>query len=164
LPDTAPTTRAPRGQMLCPACNGDSFTERSSFKTASEPLLGAESAAVMIDLMTCRRCGADIPAVRGRRRYALVGSEKLASIVADLEQAKRTNSEMEALVDTMAKRSQSLDREIMREKARGEVSVMEARVASLEAQNGDLERRKARLVRTIQLMAARPPAVKSPVD
>ena len=164
MPQTTPPKRPARSQgsaagaLICPSCNGDSFAERSSFKTTSEPLMGAASANVVVDLMSCTRCGADLPAVRGRRHYALVGKEKLATLIADLEEAKRINSEVERLIDTMAKRSQSLSVEIERTRARGEISVMEERVAALEAETNGLEGKRDRLAKTLELMAARMPA------
>jgi hypothetical protein len=144
--------------MLCPSCNGDSFSERSSFKTASEPLLGSASYAVTVDLMSCSRCGADLPAVRGRRNYTLVTDKKLSALVADLDEAKRINAEMQTLLDTMAARSQRLVAEVERCRAEGEISVIKERVAGLEAQTDGLEGRRARLAKTLELMAARIPA------
>ncbi|HVC27393.1 MAG TPA: hypothetical protein VND40_04460, partial [Nitrososphaerales archaeon] len=90
-----PTRSLGSGSLLCPSCSGDSFVERSSFKTASEPVLGAASTSVTIDLMNCKRCGADMPAVRGRRNYTLISDKKLSAFLADLEEAQRTNSEMQ---------------------------------------------------------------------
>jgi hypothetical protein len=133
--------------LLCPNCNGDSFAEGSSFKTASEPILGTASSPVIVDLMSCKRCGADIPAVRGRRNYMLVGDNKLI------------NSEMQGLFDTMARRSQSLSAEIERSRKEGELLVMEAKVAALKAQTDSLEGRKARLAKTMAIIASRAAAV-----
>jgi len=157
LPQTTPSRRP--ASLLCPSCNGDSFAERSSFKTASEPILGTESSPVMVDLMSCKRCGADIPAVRGRRNYMLVGDKKLSALLADLEEAQRINSEMEALIDTMTKRSRSLSAEIERCKEEGEVSFMEVRAAALKAETDGLEARRARLAKTLELVASRAAAV-----
>lgn len=157
MPQTTPSKRNASG-LLCPNCNGDSFAERSSFKTASEPLLGAASTTVVVDLMSCKRCGADIPAVRGRRNYTLVSDKKLSALVADLEEAQRINSEMQGLIDAMAKRSQSLVAEIERCKAEGEISVMKVKVAALEAETDGLEQRRARLAETLEVVASRIPA------
>ena len=143
------------GGLICPSCSGNEFSERSSFKTTSEPVMGAESTGVTVDLMNCKRCGADLPAVRGRRRYSLVGKERLTTLVADLEEARRVNSEMETLIDTMAKRSQALITETERSRARGEVSVMQAKVSALEAETDGLEARRDRLAKTVAQMAAR---------
>jgi hypothetical protein len=145
--------------LLCPNCNGDSFAEGSSFKTASEPILGTASSPVIVDLMSCKRCGADIPAVRGRRNYMLVGDNKLSALLADLEEAQRINSEMQGLFDTMARRSQSLSAEIERSRKEGELLVMEAKVAALKAQTDSLEGRKARLAKTMAIIASRAAAV-----
>jgi hypothetical protein len=145
--------------MLCPNCNGDSFAERSSFKTASEPILGTASSPVIVDLMNCRRCGADIPAVRGKRNYLLVGDNKLSALLADLEEAQRVNSEMQGVIDKMARRSQSLSAEIERSRKEGELLVMEAKVAALKAQTDSLEGRKARLAKTLETMASSATAV-----
>jgi len=158
LPQTTPSKR-PASGLLCPNCNGDSFAERSSFKTASEPILGSASAAVIVDLMSCKRCGADIPAVRGKRNYMLVGDKKLSALLADLEEAQRNNSEMQGLIDTMARRSQGLSAEIQRSRNEGELLVMEAKVAALKAQTDSLEGRKARLAKTLEMVASRAPAV-----
>lgn len=142
------------GSLLCPSCGGDNFAERSSFKTASEPLLGAASSTVVVDLMNCKRCGTDFPTVRGRRRYTLVGREKLSALLSDLEEVTRRNSEVQGLVDTMARRSQGLSAEIERSKARAEISVMEARVAALEASTAGLEARRDRLARVLEVVAS----------
>lgn len=144
--------------LVCPSCQGAEFSERSSFKTTSEPLLGAEATSVIVDLMTCKRCGADLPAVRGRKRYSLVGSERLAAIVADLEEARRRSAEMEGLIVTMTRRSQSIEVEIERSRAKGEVDVLEQRVASLESETAGLQGRRDQLVRTLELVAAKIPA------
>ena len=157
-PSKLPTSRLGAGGMVCPSCNGDSFTERSSFKTASEPILGSASSGVIIDLMNCTRCGADIPAVRGRRSYTLITDKKLSALVADFEEAQRINSEMNGLLDTMARRSQSLSEEIERCRALGEASVMEERVAALKAETDGLEERRARLAKAVECIAARMPA------
>lgn len=157
MPQTAPSRRP--AALLCPNCNGDSFAERSSFKTASEPILGSTSSPVIVDLMSCKRCGADIPAVRGKRNYMLVGDKKLSSLLADLEEAQRINSEMQNLIDTMARRSQSLSAEIERSRKEGELLVMEAKVAALKAQTESLEGRRARLARTLETVASRAPVV-----
>jgi hypothetical protein len=145
------------GGLVCPSCNGDSFSERSSFKTASEPVLGAASTSVIIDLLSCKRCGADLPAVRGKRNYTLVTEKKLTALVADLEEAMRTNSEMQGLVEALAKRSQSLGAEIERSRVEGEASVLEARVAALASETDGLQGRRARLAKTLELMASRIP-------
>ncbi len=164
MPNALPPERPRRslgsgpGGLVCPSCNGESFSERSSFKTTSEPLSGVASTNVVVDLMSCKRCGVDFPAVRGRRRYALVGSEKLAALISDLEEAKRINSEMQGLFDTMARRSQSLGAEIERCKVNGEVSVIEARIAALESETSGLEGKRDRLARTVELIASRRPA------
>jgi hypothetical protein len=164
LPDATPSRLPTRtltpgaGGLVCPGCNGDSFTERSSFKTASEPLLGSASTTVTVDLMSCKRCGADIPAVRGRRSYNLLSDKRLSALLADLEEAQRVNSEMEGLLDALEDRSRRLSAEIERCKEEGVVSVIEAKVAGLEAETEGLEVRRERLARTLELMAARVPA------
>ena len=158
MPNTTAPKRPARSQgpggLLCPSCNGESFSERSSFKTASEPILGAAGSSVVVGLLNCPRCGTDFPAVRGRRHYALVGQEKLAALLADLEEARRVNSEMQGLLDSMARRSQSLGAEIERCRAAGEVSVMEARVAALESQTEGLAARRDRQAKTQQIVAS----------
>ena len=164
MPETTPPKLPTRrlgpgaGGLVCPSCNGDSFNERSSFKTGSEPILGSASNDVIVDLMSCTRCGADIPAVRGRRSYTLVTDKKLSALVADLDEAKRINSEMQALIDTMARRSHSLVAEIERCRAEGEISVMKERVTALEAVTDGLEERRARLAKALEIVASRIPA------
>ena len=159
MPDAAPSKRPSRNQqMLCPRCNGDSFTEHSSFKTSSEPLLGAASANVIIDLMSCKRCGTDIPAVRGKKQFALVSKEKLASLVAELQEAQQVNSEIQSKLQVMEKRSASLDADIVRCRAEGEVTVLEEKVAGLETANNSLEATRARLAETLRVLDSRIPA------
>jgi hypothetical protein len=162
VPQTTPSKLPNRSLgargMVCPSCSGDSFNERGSFKTASEPLLGSASTAVIVDLMNCRRCGADIPAVRGRRSFTLVPDKKLSAILADLEEAQRVNSEMQGLADKMTRRSAGLSAEIERCMAQGEVSVMEERVASLKQETDGLEETRARLAKALELVASRIPS------
>ena len=160
MPSTLPQRSQGTGasDLLCPSCKGDDFTERSSFSTTSEPVLGTVSAKVIVDLMSCKRCGADLPAVRGRRRYTLVSQKKLSALLADLEEAQRTNLEVQGLVDTLARRSETLSAEIERCRADGEISVIEERIVALEEQNDGLEERRARLAKTLDLMASRIPA------
>lgn len=154
-----PTRSLGRGSALvCPSCQGVDFVERSSFKTASEPVLGAASTGVIIDLMNCKRCGADLPAVRGRRSYTLISDKKLTGFLADLEEAQRINNELQALVDKTARRSHALGAEIERCKAQGEIKVMKERVAALEAETDGLEGRRARLAEVLESIATRMPA------
>jgi hypothetical protein len=160
LAPTTPSRRAATAAaLLCPTCNGDSFAERSSFKTATERLLGASSVNVIIDLMSCDRCGENLPAVRGKRRFALLKEERLTALLADLDEAKRVNSEMQGVLDAMTRRSQSLSAEVERCRAEGETSVMETRAAALEMETDGLEGRRARLAKTLELMASRVPIV-----
>lgn len=142
------------GPLLCPGCNGNQFSERSSFKTASEPVLGAPSIGVEIDLMNCARCGVEFPAVRGRRLYALVAPDKLQSLLADLEQAKRTNAEMERLLATMTRRSQGIEAQIADAKDAGTISVLQAKVARMESETRGLEERRDRLAQALESVAA----------
>jgi hypothetical protein len=164
LPQEAPSKLPTRGigagsrGLVCPSCGGDGFVERSSFKTDTESVLGSASTTVVIDLMNCTRCGADMPAVRGRRSYALVGEKKLSSILAELEEAQRTNSEMQALADKMSRRSQGLSRDIERCRAEGEVSVMTTRVAALEEETDGLQETRERLAKVLESIASRIPA------
>jgi len=144
--------------MLCPSCNGDNFTERSSFKTASEPVFDAPSTGVIIDLMSCKRCGMDLPAVRGKRRYTLVSQEKLTVLFSDLDEAKRVNSDKQGLLDAMAKRFQSLSAEIEKSRAAGELSVIGARVSALGAQTHSMDERRARLAEALEFLASKIPA------
>ena len=144
--------------MLCPRCNGDRFTERSSFRTSSEPLLGTVSAPIIIDLMSCERCGTDIPAVRGRRQFSLVSKEKLSTLLADLQEAQRVNSEMQGKLHVMERRSASLGAEIDRCREDGEVTVLEQRVAGMEIHNDSLEATRARLAETLRALDSGIPA------
>jgi hypothetical protein len=157
-PPKLPTRGLGSGPMLCPSCNGDSFTERSSFKTASEPVFDAPSTGVTIDLMSCKRCGLDIPAVRGRRHYTLVSHEKLAALFSDLDDAKRVNSDMERLLGAKAKRLQGLSAETEECREAGELSVLGARVSALEAQTRRMEERRARLAGALEFLSSKIPA------
>jgi hypothetical protein len=141
--------------MPCPNCNGGGLTERSSFKAVAEPVEGASPTMVTVDLMGCERCGISFPSIRGRRKYTLVPPQKLSSLVAELEEAKRCNSEMLGNVKTMERRSRSLAAEIEEFKVRSEVSSLERRVGSLESENEGLELRRTRLREAIELIASR---------
>jgi hypothetical protein len=98
--------------MPCPNCNGGSLTERSSFKAVAEPVEGAAPTTVTVDLMGCERCAINFPSIRGRRKYTLVPPEKLSGLMAELEEARRRNSEMLGNVKLVEKRSRSLAAEI----------------------------------------------------
>jgi hypothetical protein len=158
LPAHSPS-RGAGGGLLCPGCNGDSFTEKTSFTTTSEPLLGAVSANVVIDLMSCQRCGIDLPAVRGKRRYALLSEKKLSSIVADLEEAQRINLQNQGLVEMMDRRFQHINVEIERRRAEEEISILEAKIAGLEAETDGMESSRARLAAMLDTIATTIPAV-----
>lgn len=164
MPNETPSKRPFRNQgpgadsLLCPTCNGDSLSERSSFRTTSEPVLGTASVNVIVDLMSCKRCGAELPAVRGRRRFALVSEEKLSALLADLEETQRANSEMNGLVDSLTRRAQTLGAEIETCRAEGDISVIEEKVTALEAETDSMEVRRARLAKTLALMASKIPS------
>lgn len=144
--------------MLCPSCNGDDLTERTSLRSTSEPLSGAVAKAVVIDLMSCRRCGAEVPTVRGKRRYELVPKGKLSGLLTELEEARQKNSVVLEQLDGTMKRSQSLAAEIERLNAQGEVTIMEERVAKLEYETKGLEGRRAKLREAVDLIASKIPA------
>jgi predicted RNase H-like nuclease (RuvC/YqgF family) len=144
--------------LLCPTCSGDNFSERTAFKTVSEPLLGSPSASVVVDIKNCNRCGVDVPTVRGKRQYALLSEKRLSALVADLEEAQRINSEMQGLLDTMEKRSQSLLAEVERCRADGEMSAIEEKITALEEETEGLDERRARLAEILDMLASRAPA------
>jgi len=140
--------------MPCPNCNGDSLTERSSFKTVTEAIEGAAPTTVTVDLMSCERCAINFPSIRGRKKYTLVPPEKLSSLVAELEEARQRNAEMLGNVRLMEKRSHGLAAEIEEFKIGSEISSMERRIAALESDNKGLELRRTRLREAIDLMAS----------
>jgi|HubBroStandDraft_6_1064221.scaffolds.fasta_scaffold107031_3 hypothetical protein len=141
--------------MPCPNCNGAGLTERSSFKAIAEPIEGAAPTTVAVDLMGCERCGITFPSIRGRRKYTLVPPEKLSSLMAELQEARRRNSEMLGNVKLVEKRSHSLAAEIEEFKLQSEISSLERRVGSLESENKGLELRRARLREVLELTASR---------
>jgi hypothetical protein len=141
--------------MPCPNCNGSGLTERSSFKAVAEPVEGASPTMVTVDLMGCERCGISFPSIRGRRKYTLVPPQKLSSLMAELEETKRRNSEMLGSVKLIEKRSRSLTAEIEEFKVRSEISSLETKVGSLESENEGLELRRTRLREAIELIASR---------
>jgi chromosome segregation ATPase len=75
--------------------------------------------------------------------------------MAELEEAKRCNSEMLGSVKMMERRSRSLAAEIQEFKVRSEISSLERRVGSLESENEGLELRRTRLREAIELIASR---------
>jgi hypothetical protein len=143
--------------MLCPSCKGDGLAETSSFKTTTEPAAHAGSTTVFVDLMSCKRCGAEFPMVRGKRRYILVPKRKWSDTLAELAEARQTESQVLEQLEGMNRRSQRLAAEIERVKARGEVSIMEGRVASMESVTKGLEGRRDRLKEAVSLIASRIP-------
>lgn len=148
-------TPAPAASKLaCPKCGEADFAERASFKTTTEALMGAPSVGVIVDLMNCKRCGFDLPTVRGRRRYMLVEDAKLAGLQADLEDERRRSASAEEQVVMLEKRAKRMELEIERTRARGEVSVIEERVAALESETAAMEERKAKLSSVVNLMAS----------
>lgn len=153
-----PSRQPPRPatqDLVCPKCGEGSFAERASFKAASEPLMGAQSASVVVDLMSCKHCGFDLPAVRGRRRFALVQSERLSRMLAELDEERRRCAEIQGVLDGMARQSQRLEVEIERSRVRGEISVIEGRVTALESETVALEATRARLAVAVTLVASR---------
>ena len=140
--------------MPCPNCNSGSLTERSSFKTVAEPIEGAAPTAVTVDIMSCEQCAFNFPSIRGRKKYTLVPPDKLSSLMADLEEARRQNSEMLGSLKLMEKRSHSLAAEIEAFKLRSEISSLENRIGTLESENKGLELRRTRLREAIELIAS----------
>ncbi len=161
MPDTVPPKQAARnrvpGGLLCLSCNGGSFSLKRSFQTATEPLTGSASSVVIVDLLSCNDCGAELPTVRGKRRYSLVSEEKLSALAEELQEAKLINAEMNRQLDTLEKRSQGLAAEIEMCRAKGVVSVLEERVAALEAETDGLAARRAKLSKALKVMAPRAP-------
>ncbi len=125
---------------------------------SSEPLLGAASEAVIIDLMSCKRCGTDIPAVRGKRRYALLSREKLSQLGKEMQEARSVDAQMQERLAAMEERSHALDREIERCRTEGEISALEERVSALERENRGLEEKRAQLAETLEYLTNRLPA------
>ena len=110
---------------------------------------------VTVDLMGCERCGISFPSIRGRRKYTLVPPQKLSTLMGELEEAKRRNSEMLGSVKLVERRSHSLAAEIEEFKVRSEISSLERRIGSLESENQGLELRRTRLREAIELIASR---------
>jgi chromosome segregation ATPase len=108
----------------------------------------------MVDLMACERCSITFPSIRGRKKYTLVPPEKLSSLMAELEEARRQNSETLSRLKLMERRSHGLEAEIEEFKLQSEISSMERRVGTLESENKGLELRRAKLREAIELMAS----------
>lgn len=140
--------------MTCPNCKDENAAERGRFKTTTSPIEGAPSATVMVDLLTCARCGMDYPVVRGKKRYVLVLSGKLSSLMTDLEGARQTNSEMSTRLEAMQKQFESLTAEVENVRAQGEIATMASRVGALESETKSLELRRERLREAIETVAA----------
>ena len=140
--------------MPCPNCNSVSLTERSSFKTVAEQIEGAAPTTVTVDIMSCEQCAFNFPSIRGRKKYTLVPPERLSSLIAELEEARRQNSEILGSLKLMERRSHSLAAEIEAFKRRSEISSMQTRIGTLESENQGLELRKARLREAIELIAS----------
>jgi len=148
------TPASPASKLACPTCGEADFAERASFKTSTEALLGAPSVGVIVDLMNCKRCGFDLPTVRGRRRYVLVEDSKLAGLQAELDDEKRRSTSAQVQIDALENRAKRMELEIERTRARGEVSVIEEKVAALESETAAMEERKAKLTEVVNLMAS----------
>ena len=140
--------------MPCPNCKDDRPTERGRFKTITSPIESGGPTTVLVDLLTCQRCGMDYPQIRGKKRYVLIPSGKLSSLMADLEGARRTNSEMSAQLEAMERRSQSLAAEVESTRVQGEIATMESRVGAVESQTRSLELRRAKLREAIETISA----------
>lgn len=141
--------------LPCPNCNGADLTERSSFRAVAEPVEGAAPTTVTVDLMGCERCAINFPSIRGRRKYSLVPPQRLSSLMTELEEAKKRNSEMSGGVKMMEKRSRDLAAEIEEFKLQDEISSLERRVGSLESETKGLELRRTRLREAVELTASR---------
>jgi hypothetical protein len=141
-------------KLACPKCGEADFAERASFKAATEALMGAPSVGVVVDLMSCKRCGFDLPTVRGRKHYVLVEDGKLANLQSQLEEEKNRNSATHKQIEELGRRATRMEAEIERTRVRGEVSAMEERVAVLESETRAMEERKAKLGELVDLMAS----------
>ena len=146
--------RAASQKLACPKCGEADFAERASFKAASEALMGAPSVGVIVDLMNCKRCGFDLPTVRGRKRYVLVEDAKLAGLQNDLEGERKRSSTTQQQIEDLGRRATRLEVEVDRTRARGEVSVMEEKAEALESEMKAMEERKAKLTSLVAEMAS----------
>ena len=141
-------------KLACPKCGEGEFAERASFKAATEALMGAPSVGVIVDLMNCKRCGFDLPTVRGRKRYVLIEDAKLAGFQNQLEDERKRSQLTEQQIEELGRRAKRMEVEIDRTRARGEISAMEERLAALESQTKAMEERKAKLGELVTLMAS----------
>jgi hypothetical protein len=140
--------------MPCPNCDSVGLTERSSFQTVAEHIEGAARTLVTVDIMSCEQCGFNFPSIRGRKKYTLVPPEKLSTLMAELEEARKRNSEVLGSLKLVEKRSHSLAAEIEAFKRRSEISSMQTRIGTLESVNKGLELRRTRLREAVELIAS----------
>jgi len=140
--------------MACPNCKDDHPAERGRFKTATSPIERGASATVLVDLLTCQKCGMDYPQIRGKKRYVLVLSGKLSSLMADLDGARQTNSEMSSRLEAMERRAQTLAAEVESVRVEGEIATMRSKVEAIESETKRLELRRAKLREAIETIAA----------
>ena len=150
-------SKAPGKKLACPKCGDADFSERASFKAVTEPLMGAPPSTVVVDLMSCKRCGFDLPTVRGKKQYSLVPDERLAGLQSELEGERQRCSDLDREIEGLTRRAKRLEAEIERTAENGVVAAIEERIAAVEAQNARLEETKARIAAAIELVSARIP-------
>jgi hypothetical protein len=139
--------------MLCPSCKTGEVSERQSFKATTEPIRGVASTTVIVDLMKCGQCGTDFPEIRGRTKYVIVPTSKMSKLMADLEEARQTNSGFLLQLQEMERRSRDLAIQLERFRARAEIKGMESKIETLESETAALQRRKEKLRAVLEAVA-----------
>ncbi len=129
--------------VLCPSCSGDDLANAGSLRTTSEAMPGTVASEVVIDLMSCKNCGAEIPTVRGERRYVLVPKRRLSDLLTDLEETRQIRVKALERLEGMRRRSERLAVEVKRLQAKRDLE-MKGRVAALESALNALEGRQSR--------------------
>ena len=147
--------------MNCPNCKSDNFSKNSSFSTETEPIAGAASSMVIIDMMYCNGCNLEFPAVRGRKKYILVPKTRITTMSQKQTELQNKSTEIQGLIQQEERRQVEILEDIERLNLRTEISNLETRIGLAREQTDNLDRRRNALKAAITLMA--PTSNRSPL-
>jgi hypothetical protein len=119
--------------LECPACKAGTFIKNGTFQTLTEAMGRAGSSMVTIDMMKCEGCGAELPAVRGVSRYAIIPQSKMTELLKDAGELETKRVELARRVRELEMMQASIREETRRSQVAGDVRLLEMKIGSLES-------------------------------
>ncbi len=141
--------------LLCPNCKSGELTKGGMFQTKTEAIDEIPSAVVAVDMMKCEGCNIQFPAVRGKKKYALVPEKQLSDLLEEKKEQENKNREIVAQVGAMELKQAGLREEIDKSRLAGDIGLLEAKIGSLESDNAALERKREKIEEVVNAIAQR---------